>query len=206
MSSGRSPTSKTLAMLGGVPELRGVRMAALTGAMAADDKDAVMKDFAAGNIDLLVATTVIEVGVNVPNATIMIVRDADRFGVSQLHQLRGRVGRGAHEGLCLLVTYAPQGSSSRERIQAVASTNDGFELAEYDLQVRREGDLLGARQSGTDTGLQLLRVQEHGEIIAGARDIAAKLLDRDPELSSVPALSGLIRAGRESDIENLTKS
>ena len=197
---------ETLAMLGGVPELRDVRMAALTGAMAADDKDAVMKDFAAGSIDLLVATTVIEVGVNVPNASMMIIRDAHRFGVSQLHQLRGRVGRGAHEGLCLLVTYAPQGSSSRERIQAVASTNDGFELAEYDLQVRREGDLLGARQSGTDTGLQLLRVQEHGEIIAGARDIATKLLDRDPELSTVPALSGLIRAGRENDIENLTKS
>lgn len=197
---------ETLEMLHSLPELQHARIAPLTGAMPAEDKDHVMRSFAAGEIDVLVATTVIEVGVNVPNASMMVIRDAQRFGVSQLHQLRGRVGRGEHEGLCLLITHSGQGSSARQRIEAVASTTDGFELAEYDLQVRREGDLLGARQSGSDTGLQLLRVQKHGAIIAGARTIAARLLDADPSLQSVPMLAKLIRAGRENDIANLTKS
>ncbi|MFB9542257.1 helicase-related protein, partial [Micromonospora sagamiensis] len=127
--------------------LHGLRIGVLHGKLPADEKDAVMRSFADGNLDVLVATTVIEVGVNVPNATVMIVLDADRFGVSQLHQLRGRVGRGSAAGLCLLVTEATEGTPARERLDAVASTTDGFKLAELDLEQRREGDVLGATQS-----------------------------------------------------------
>ncbi len=128
--------------------LHGLRVGILHGRLPADEKDAIMRAFAAGEIDVLVATTVIEVGVDVPNATVMVVLDADRFGVSQLHQLRGRVGRGSAPGLCLLVTEALEGTPARERLDAVASTTDGFELAELDLEQRREGDVLGVNQSG----------------------------------------------------------
>lgn len=196
----------TLTELRRVPSLRGVRIEVLTGAMPSDEKDRVMREFAAGTIDLLVATTVIEVGVNVPNASLMIIRDAQQFGISQLHQLRGRVGRGEHAGLCLLVTPSPLGSGSRARVEAVASTNDGFELADYDLETRREGDILGRKQSGSDTGLNLLQVTKHGPIIARARELAEELLARDPELESVPLLALLVRRGRERDIDNLGKS
>jgi ATP-dependent DNA helicase RecG len=196
---------QTVAELRARPDYAGVRVAALTGAMKSDEKDEVMRAFAAGEIDVLVATTVIEVGVNVPNASTMIVRDADRFGISQLHQLRGRVGRGEHPGLCLLLTGAEPGSAARERIDAVAATTDGFELAEKDLELRREGDILGTAQSGGRSTLRLLRVAEHGELIVHAREVAAQLLERDPELSSAPGLAARLAEDR-LQLENLAKS
>jgi ATP-dependent DNA helicase RecG len=150
-----------------------------------------MRAFAAGGLDLLIATTVIEVGVNVPNASAMIVLDADRFGVSQLHQLRGRVGRGDIPGLCLLVTSAEEGSLARERVDAVAATLDGFELANVDLELRREGDVLGSRQSGGRSSLKLLRVVSDGELIAEARVAAAETLD-DGGLAAHPALAAAL--------------
>ena len=175
--------------------------------MKTEDKDRAMRSFAAGEIDVLVATTVIEVGVNVPNASMMIVRDADRFGISQLHQLRGRVGRGEHPGLCLLLTAAEPGSVARERIEAIEATTDGFELAERDLELRREGDILGTVQSGGRSTLRLLRVAEHGEIIEHAREVAAALLSRDPLLDSAPGLAEqLAREARSQRLENLGKS
>jgi len=131
---------------------------------------------------------VIEVGVDVPRATLMVVMDADRFGVSQLHQLRGRVGRGDAEGLCLLVTETDTGSPARERLDAVASTLDGFQLSRLDLEQRREGDVLGATQSGYRSSLRVLRVLRDEDLIAMARDDAAALVDFDPELDSMPAL------------------
>jgi ATP-dependent DNA helicase RecG len=142
---------------------------------------------------VLVATTVIEVGVNVPNATVMAVLDADRFGVSQLHQLRGRVGRGSAPGLCLLVTEAPADSPARERLDAVASTLDGFELSRIDLEQRREGDVLGASQSGRRSSLKLLRV------LRAARDAATDLVERDPGLAGQPALAAAVSALVTSD-------
>ena len=202
-----SSVEQTLAELRVRPDYRGIRLAALTGAMKSDEKDAVMRGFAAGEIDVLVATTVIEVGVNVPNASTMIVRDADRFGISQLHQLRGRVGRGEHPGLCLLLTAAEPGSLARERIEAVAATVDGFELAERDLELRREGDILGTAQSGGRSTLRLLRVAEHGELIAHARDVAAALLERDPALDSAPGLADMLaREAEQRRLDNLAKS
>ena len=147
---GRRPPLAVMEVAEGLAEgpLQGLRLAVLHGRLPADDKDAVMRAFAAGEVDVLVATTVVEVGVDVPNSTAMVIMDADRFGVSQLHQLRGRVGRGSAAGVCLLVTEALDGTSTRERLDAVASTLDGFELARVDLEMRREGDILGATQSG----------------------------------------------------------
>ena len=173
--------------------------AALTGRMPAADKDDVMARFAAGptradGVDVLVCTTVVEVGVDVPNATLMIVLDADRFGVSQLHQLRGRVGRGAHAGLCLLVTSAPADSPARQRLAAVAATTDGFELSRYDLQSRREGDVLGAAQSGARRSLRLLSVLEHEDVILRARQEATELVAQDPELAGHPLLAAEVAA------------
>jgi ATP-dependent DNA helicase RecG len=182
------------------------RVGVLHGRLASDEKDAVMRAFAAGDIDLLIATTVIEVGVNVPNASAMIVLDADRFGVSQLHQLRGRVGRGGVPGLCLLVTYAEEGSLARQRVDAVAATLDGFELANVDLELRREGDVLGSRQSGGRSSLKLLRVVSDGELIAEARVAAAETLD-DGGLTAHPALAAaLARRLDESERAFLGKS
>jgi ATP-dependent DNA helicase RecG len=166
-----------------------VRLGMLHGRMSADDKDAAMRAFSAGEIDVLVATTVIEVGVDVPNASTMIVMDADRFGVSQLHQLRGRVGRGSAPGLCLLVTHAEAGTSARERLDAVAGTLDGFELSQIDLEQRREGDVLGTAQSGARSHLRLLRVLRDEELIVTARDEARVLVDDDPELAAHPVLA-----------------
>jgi ATP-dependent DNA helicase RecG len=157
--------------------------------MSSDEKDALMRAFAAGQIDVLVATTVIEVGVDVPNASAMVILDADRFGVSQLHQLRGRVGRGAVPGVCLFVTAAEDGTLARERVEAVASTLDGFELANRDLELRQEGDVLGSVQSGGRSSLRLLRVATDGDLIAEARELAEGLLADDPELKRHPALA-----------------
>ena len=165
------------------------RIATLHGRMDSATKDQVMNSFQAGDIDLLIATTVIEVGVDVPRATAMVVMDADRFGISQLHQLRGRVGRGGWPGLCLLVTHADEESLARQRLDAVASTTDGFELAQKDLELRREGDVLGSRQSGGTSGLKLLRVSVDGELIDRARTHARLLLDQSPVLQQFPVLS-----------------
>ncbi len=168
--------------------LHGLRIGILHGRLPGDEKDAVMRSFAAGDLDVLVATTVVEVGVDVPNATVMIVLDADRFGVSQLHQLRGRVGRGAAPGLCLLVTEAAEASPARERLTSVASTLDGFQLAELDLEQRREGDVLGAAQSGRRSHLRLLSLLRDRDLISEARAEAVALLSADPELEREPEL------------------
>lgn len=185
--------------------LQGLKVEILHGRMQPDDKDAVMRRFAAGETDVLVATTVIEVGVNVPNATAMVIMDADRFGVSQLHQLRGRVGRGSAAGLCLLVTEMPEASAARQRLNAVAGTLDGFELSRIDLEQRREGDVLGQAQSGARTSLRVLAVIEDEEIIAEARQEAAALVATDPELTGLPglqtALEALLDEQREQYLE-----
>jgi ATP-dependent DNA helicase RecG len=162
--------------------LPGVRVDVLHGRLAPDVKEDTMRRFAAGRIDVLVATTVIEVGVDVANATVMVVMDAERFGISQLHQLRGRVGRGGHAGLCLLVTSAEAGTPARDRLAGVASTLDGFELARLDVEQRREGDVLGARQSGRRTQLKLLRLLRDEDVISRARADAQALLAADPAL------------------------
>ncbi|MET8287238.1 ATP-dependent DNA helicase RecG [Streptomyces sp. NPDC048448] len=174
--------------------LQGLRVEVLHGRMPPDDKDAVMRGFAAGETDVLVATTVIEVGVNVPNATAMVIMDADRFGVSQLHQLRGRVGRGSAAGLCLLVSEMPEASPARQRLNAVASTLDGFELSRIDLEQRREGDVLGQAQSGVRSSLRMLTVIEDEEIIAEAREEAAAVVAADPELAGFPGLRTALEA------------
>jgi ATP-dependent DNA helicase RecG len=162
--------------------LAGLRVEVLHGRLPAEVKDDVMRRFAAGKVDVLVATTVIEVGVDVPNATAMVVMDADRFGVSQLHQLRGRVGRGSAPGLCLLVTDAEAATPARERLGAVAATVDGFELSRIDLEARREGDVLGASQSGRRSSLRLLSVLRDEGLIEQARDEATRLVTADPHL------------------------
>ncbi|MDQ0648115.1 ATP-dependent DNA helicase RecG [Microbacterium natoriense] len=174
------------------PTLGGLRRAVLHGKMPSDEKDAVMQAFARGEIDLLLATTVIEVGVDVPNASTMIVLDADRFGVSQLHQLRGRVGRGGVPGLCLLVTEAEEGSVARERVDAVAATLDGFQLAEVDLELRGEGDVLGSVQAGARSSLRLLRVVKDSRLIVRARELAEVILAADPSLAEHPGLRAAI--------------
>lgn len=180
------------------PKLGTVRRAVLHGKMAAEEKDAVMQSFARGEIDLLIATTVIEVGVDVPNASTMIVLDADRFGVSQLHQLRGRVGRGGVPGLCLLVSEAEEETLARDRIEAVAATLDGFKLAEVDLELRGEGDVLGSAQAGARSSLRLLRVVKDSRLIERARELAETILSRDPVLAQHPGLRDVI-ARRVSD-------
>ncbi|PRX48322.1 ATP-dependent DNA helicase RecG [Prauserella shujinwangii] len=172
--------------------LAGLRVGVLHGRLPSDEKDSVMRAFAAGELDVLVATTVIEVGVNVPNATAMVIMDADRFGVSQLHQLRGRVGRGQVPGLCLLVTEALDGTSTRARLSAVESTLDGFELSRLDLELRREGDVLGAAQSGKRSGLKLLSLLEDEDVIARARTVAQQIVESDPRLTDHPGLAHLV--------------
>jgi ATP-dependent DNA helicase RecG len=182
--------------------LAGLRVEMLHGRLPPDEKDRVMRSFAAGQVDVLVSTTVIEVGVDVANATAMVLLDADRFGISQLHQMRGRVGRGGLPGLCLLVSYAEAGSPARERLDAVASTNDGFELSRLDLDQRREGDVLGASQSGFRSSLTMLRVLRDEDTIVAAREAATALLERDPELTASPALAQAVaelEQSRQSD-------
>jgi ATP-dependent DNA helicase RecG len=186
--------------------LKGLRVAILHGRLAADEKDATMQAFTKGDIDVLVSTTVIEVGVDVPNATIMVIMDADRFGVSQLHQLRGRVGRGTSPGLCLLVTQCEEATPARERLNAVAGTVDGFELSRIDLEQRREGDVLGASQSGTQSHLRLLRVLRDEGLIEQARDDAESLIATDNDLSDYPLLKAeLAQLQRDQAVDYLDK-
>ncbi|PRW62553.1 ATP-dependent DNA helicase RecG [Actinopolyspora mortivallis] len=172
--------------------LEGLRLGVLHGRLPSEDKDAVMRRFADGETDVLVATTVVEVGVDVPNATMMVIMDADRFGMSQLHQLRGRVGRGDSPGLCLLVSAAMPQSPARNRLDAVASTTDGFELARLDLQQRREGDVLGAAQSGRRSTLRMLSLVHDEELIATARAEAEEFVEPDPELRDHPGLAAMV--------------
>lgn len=174
--------------------LAGLTVEVLHGRMHPDEKDDVMRRFAAGDVDVLVATTVIEVGVNVPNATAMVIMDADRFGVSQLHQLRGRVGRGSAAGLCLLVSEAHEASPARARLSAVAATLDGFELSRIDLEQRREGDVLGQAQSGVRSSLRMLTVIDDEEVIAAAREEAVAIVAADPELEHLPELRTVLAA------------
>ncbi|MEU8706710.1 ATP-dependent DNA helicase RecG [Streptomyces sp. NPDC048565] len=181
--------------------LTGLRVEVLHGRMAPDDKDDVMRRFAAGQVDVLVATTVIEVGVNVPNATAMVIMDADRFGVSQLHQLRGRVGRGSAPGLCLLVSEAHEASPARARLSAVAATLDGFELSRIDLEQRREGDVLGQAQSGVRSSLRVLSVIDDEEVIAAAREEAVRVVAADPGLDELPELRTALDALLDKDRE-----
>lgn len=180
------------ALLDTLPAFADIRVEILHGKMHAEEKDAVMQAFARGDIDVLVATTVIEVGVDVPNASTMVILEADRFGVSQLHQLRGRVGRGGLPGLCLLVTEAAPGTSSRSRVEAVARTLDGFELAEVDLELRGEGDVLGGAQSGVRSSLRLLRVVTDADLIVQARAAAETVLADDPALVRHPGLAAAL--------------
>jgi ATP-dependent DNA helicase RecG len=180
-------------------QLTGLRVAALHGRMTPDDKDRTMRAFAAGEIDVLVSTTVIEVGVDVANATAMVILDADRFGISQLHQLRGRVGRGGPPGHSLLVSQAgPLQDKARERLDALARTTDGFELSRVDHEQRREGDVLGRSQSGFRTTLQNLRVLRDEDTIIAARAAAESLLEADPELAGHELLRAAVLELEES--------
>jgi ATP-dependent DNA helicase RecG len=178
--------------------LAGLRVEVLHGRLPPEVKDATMDRFAAGDIDVLVATTVIEVGVDVADASVMVVMDAERFGLSQLHQLRGRVGRGGAAGLCLLVTYALADTPARERLDAIATTSDGFAVSELDVRMRREGDVLGVTQSGRRSSLRLLSVVEHGDVIAAARADATALVETDPDLATAPALAAQVAAMEET--------
>ena len=170
--------------------LKGLRLGLMHGRLSADEKDAVMASFRAGEVDVLVCTTVIEVGVDVPNATMMVVMDADRFGISQLHQLRGRIGRGAHPSLCLLATRLPETSKAGERLRAVAATVDGFALAELDLRERREGDVLGINQSGRRVTLKFLSLAEHLDVILAARQLCEAIYATDPRDRGIETLAG----------------
>ncbi|WP_406142939.1 ATP-dependent DNA helicase RecG [Streptomyces anulatus] len=206
-AAGEDPEKRPpLAVLEIADELRkgalaGLGVEVLHGRMHPDDKDDVMRRFAAGDVDVLVATTVIEVGVNVPNATAMVIMDADRFGVSQLHQLRGRVGRGSAPGLCLLVSEAHEASPARARLSAVAATLDGFELSRIDLEQRREGDVLGQAQSGVRSSLRMLTVIDDEEVIAAAREEAVAVVAADPELEHLPELRTVLAALLDKDRE-----
>jgi ATP-dependent DNA helicase RecG len=186
--------------------LQGLKIAILHGRLSSDEKESTMQAFSKGEIDVLVSTTVIEVGVDVPNATIMVIMDADRFGVSQLHQLRGRVGRGTSPGLCLLVSHCEDLTPARERLNAVAATLDGFELSRIDLEQRREGDVLGANQSGTQSHLRLLRVLRDETLIEQAREDAELLIAKDNDLKGYPVLrKELAQLQRDQAIDYLDK-
>ncbi|MBF0807124.1 ATP-dependent DNA helicase RecG, partial [Rothia nasimurium] len=191
----------TLEELEDVPALAGVHIKGLHGRMDTAEKNRVMTEFSAGRINLLVSTTVIEVGVNVPNATLMIIMDADRFGISGLHQLRGRIGRGSLPGTCLLVTKQPADGVSRERLAAVAATTDGFELSRVDLEQRREGDILGAAQSGKKSTLKLLRALTDAKLIERARQDAFGIIEADPTLAKHPDLARTIDRALDADRE-----
>lgn len=199
-----SPGRPPLAVLDVAPALAegplaGLRLQIMHGRLPSDEKEAAMRAFAGGSADALVSTTVVEVGVDVPNATVMVIMDADRFGVSQLHQLRGRVGRGSKPGLCLLVTEAAEASKSRDRLDAVAATLDGFRLARLDLEQRREGDVLGEAQAGRKKSLKLLSVLTDEELIGHAREEATALVDADPDLTAHPALATAIASILDED-------
>ncbi|MGY4721101.1 ATP-dependent DNA helicase RecG [Naumannella huperziae] len=185
--------------------LADLRVAMLHGQMPSEEKDETMRAFAAGELDVLVATTVVEVGVDVPNASVMVICDADRFGISQLHQLRGRIGRGAHPGVCLLLTAAGTEAASWERLQAIAATRDGFALADADLAQRREGDVLGASQAGARSSLRLVRVIDHAEEIALARDIAGRVVADDPDQTDDGIADLVAQVERLADAEWLDR-
>jgi ATP-dependent DNA helicase RecG len=205
----RQPLASAMGMtesLRVIPALSGLIIETLHGRMSADEKADVMARFADRKIDVLVSTTVIEVGVDVPNATVMVILDADRFGVSQLHQLRGRVGRGGNAGLCLLLTSAEEGSIALERVRAVAATLDGFELSEIDLELRREGDVLGSTQSGGRSSLKLLRVIQDAKLIQAARKAAEAVLTEDPTLEKNPFLATALELEDQARQNNLTKA
>ena len=205
----RQPLASAIGMtesLRGIPALKELRIETLHGRMSAEEKADVMGRFSAREIDILVSTTVIEVGVDVPNATVIVILDADRFGVSQLHQLRGRVGRGGNAGLCLLLTSAEEGSLALERVRAVAATLDGFELSEIDLELRREGDVLGSTQSGGRSSLRLLRVIHDAKLIQAARKTAEQVLDGDPTLEKHPLLAEALEREDAARQSNLTKA
>jgi ATP-dependent DNA helicase RecG len=174
--------------------LAGVPVGVLHGRMSPEDKERALADFASGAVPVLVSTTVVEVGVDVPEATAMVVLDADRFGVSQLHQLRGRIGRGSRPGVCLLVARAPEGTPAATRLATLAETRDGFALATVDLELRREGDVLGAAQSGRSSSLRLLRVTRDVEVIEQARQEARTVVEVDPELRTHPHLDAAIES------------
>jgi ATP-dependent DNA helicase RecG len=188
-----------------VPALKDLKIETMHGRMSSEDKAQVMSSFAAGETDVMVSTTVIEVGVDVPNATVMVILDADRFGISQLHQLRGRVGRGGNAGLCLLLTSAEEGSLALERVNAVAKTLDGFELSEIDLELRREGDVLGQTQSGGRSSLKLLRVLQDAKLIQSARTQVEALLAEDPTLEKHPVLAEALERQDQDLQANLAK-
>jgi ATP-dependent DNA helicase RecG len=174
--------------------LAGLRVEILHGRLPSEEKDDVMRRFSAGEIDVLVATTVVEVGVDVSNATAMVVLDAERFGVSQLHQLRGRVGRGSAAASCFLVTDLPPASAAVSRLERIAEIHDGFAMADLDLELRNEGDVLGTEQAGRYSTLRFLSVRRHEEEIAEAREVARIVLEDDPALTRHPRLGGLVRA------------
>jgi ATP-dependent DNA helicase RecG len=187
--------------------LAGLRVGLLHGRLPSDEKDAAMRAFNDGEIDVLVCTTVVEVGVDVPNATVMAIVDADRFGVSQLHQLRGRIGRGKHPGLCLLITEGSPMGGAMARLEAVAGTLDGFELSVLDLRQRREGDVLGAAQSGTARSLRLLSLLDDLEVITAAQQLARVVVGADPGLKKHPGLATMMRAAVDGErLEYLAKS
>jgi ATP-dependent DNA helicase RecG len=194
---------KTILQLRQNPALAGVRMQELHGRMDAVQKAEIMQAFSAKEIDLLVSTTVIEVGVDVPNATAMVILDADNFGISQLHQLRGRVGRGSAKGLCLLLTAAEDDSIALQRIEAVAGESDGFKLSEIDLELRREGDVLGATQSGGRSSLRLLRVIQDADLIQKVRAELEELFEQDANLTGNPTLR--LAIDQANSAENLAK-
>ncbi|MEY3662502.1 MAG: hypothetical protein RI919_18 [Actinomycetota bacterium] len=205
----KAPLAAALSVAEGLklnPALAGVNIDVLHGRMSSEQKAEVMARFVAKEIDVLVSTTVIEVGVDVPNATVMVVLDADRFGISQLHQLRGRVGRGGLPGLCLLLTTAEPGSVSLERLTAVASTTDGFKLSEIDLELRREGDVLGKSQSGGRSSLKLLRVVQDATLIGEVRVMAANVFAADPTLEKHPALAAALERIDQQAQDNLAKT
>jgi ATP-dependent DNA helicase RecG len=185
-------------------ELANLRLGLMHGRLSADEKDAVMAGFRAGEIDVLVCTTVIEVGVDVPNATVMLVMDADRFGISQLHQLRGRIGRGEHPSLCLLASWVGPDSAPGRRLCAVAETMDGFALADLDLKERREGDVLGRNQSGKAITLRLLSLADHLVYIEAARDFCTRAYQDGSRHPGLAALAG--RFTNSDRIEYLDKS
>ncbi|WP_280366965.1 ATP-dependent DNA helicase RecG [Nocardia wallacei] len=188
-------------------ELANLRVGLLHGRLPNDEKDRVMRSFNDGEVDVLVCTTVVEVGVDVPNATVMVILDADRFGVSQLHQLRGRVGRGKHAGLCLLITETSPMGGAMVRLEAVAGTLDGFELSVLDLRQRREGDVLGSAQSGTARSLRLLSLLDDLEVITAAQQLAREVVDSDPGLKKHPGLATMMHAAVDSErLEYLAKS
>ncbi len=201
-NSGAS-VDKTTTELRKNPNLASLRIDSLHGRMDQEQKSDIMAKFVNKEIDVLVATTVIEVGVDVPNATVMVILDADNFGISQLHQLRGRVGRGQAKGLCLLLTGAEDGSIALQRIDAVAAESDGFKLSEIDLELRREGDVLGASQSGGRSSLRLLQVIRDAALIQKVRVEVEQLFEADPGLETSPTLRLAIE--EMNAVENLSK-